>query len=230
MSTLTPTRKVSRKHELREDKVITFSARVLGLIETNRTVVYGGFALIVIVLAGIFGFSYVQSSRNTEALEQMTEAVSRYESGDYATAIDGDMLFPGLVEVAEKFGNTKAGNLARFYAADALFRTGDLERSLTFFQAFNKDGDFLGASAYAGEAAINETNGNFDKAGDLYLRAATIYESDVTSPGYLLRAARSYEAAGDVPSARQVYEQLGKDYPVSREGQNVEFYLARIGE
>ena len=230
MSTLTPTRKVSRKHELREDRVVTFYARVLGLVETNRTVVYGGLVVIVIALAAIFGFSYMQSSRNTEALEQMTEAVRRYESGNYATAIDGDIFFTGLVEVAEKFGSTKAGSLARFYSADALFRTGDLERSLTFFRAFDKDGDYIGASAYAGEAAINETNGNFDEAGELYLRAATIFESNVTSPNYLLKAARSYEIAGDVSSARQVYEKLREDYPVSREGQNVDFYLARIGK
>ena len=160
----------------------------MGLVETNRTVVYGGLVVIVIALAAIFGFSYMQSSRNTEALEQMTVAVRRYESGNYATAIDGDIFFTGLVEVAEKFGSTKAGNLARFYAADALFRTGDLERSLTFFRAFDKDGDYIGASAYAGEAAINETNGNFDEAGELYLRAATIFESNVTSPDYLLKA------------------------------------------
>ena len=230
MSTLTPTRKVSRKHELREDKVVTFYARVLGLVENNRTAVYGGLVGIGVILAAIFLFSYFQSTRNLKALEQMSEAVSRYESGDYTTAIDGDMLFSGLVEVAEKFGSTKAGNLARFYAADALFRTGDLERSLAFFEAFDKDDDYIGASAYAGEAAIHETNGNFNEAGALYLRAATVFESEVTSPDYLVKAARSYEAAGDVSSARNVYDQLREEYPVSREGLNVEFYLARIGE
>lgn len=230
MSTLTPTRRVSRKHALREDKVVTFYARVLGLVENNRTIVYGAFTVIVIVLAMIFGFSYIQSSRNADALEQMTEAVIRYESGDYVTAIDGDVFFTGLIEIAENYGNTKAGNLARFYTADALFRTGDLERSLFFFRAFNKEGNSIGASAYAGEAAIHETNGDFNEAGDLYLRAATIFESDVTAPGYLVKAARSYEAASDLPAARQVFEQLREDYPISREGQNVEFYLARIGE
>lgn len=230
MSTLTPTRKVSRKHELREDKIVTFYARVLGLVETNRTVVYGGLVVVIVALAMIFGFSYIQSSKNAEAADLMAEAVARYESGDYAAAIDGDMFFTGLVEIAEKFGGTKAGNLARFYAADALYRTGDLERSLAFFHAYDKDGDYIGASAYAGEAAISETNGDFNSAGDLYLRAATIFESNVTSPDYLMKAARSYEASDDASAARKVYERLREDYPVSREGQNVEFYLARLGE
>ncbi len=228
MSTLTPTRKVSRKHELREDKVVTFSARALGLIENNRAVVYSALAGVVIVLAAILGNSYMQSKRNAEALDMMTEAVSRYERGDYTAAVDGDMSFAGLIEIADDYGNTKAGNLARFYAADALYRTGDLDEALEYFEAFKKGADYLGASALAGEAAIHETKLDHARAADLYLRAAEIFESVVTSPDYLVKAGRAYENAGDFSSARRVYEKLKADYSGTSEGQDAEFYLARI--
>lgn len=228
MSTLTPTRKVSRKHELREDKVFTFSARVLGFIENNRTVAYSALAGVVIILAVSLGYSYLQSKRNAEALEMMTEAVNRYERGEYSAAVDGDMSFAGLTEIADDYGNTKAGNLARFYAADALYRAGDLDEALEYFEAFKKGANFLGASALAGEAAIHETKRDHARAADLYLRAAEIFESDVTSPDYLVKAGRAYEKADDYSSARRAYEQLKANYSDTAEGQNAEFYLARI--
>lgn len=229
MSTLTPTRKVSRKHELREDKVVTLYARVLRLIDTNRTVVYAAFGVIVLAVALYFGLSYMQSAKNTEALDAMTEAVRLYEGGEYTRALDGDMFFAGLIEVADQYGNTQAGNLARFYAADALFRSGDLVRALSYFQSFDKGANYIGASAYAGEAAIHETNGDFDQAADLFLRAANVFESAVTSPTYLIQAGRAYEDAGDTDAARQMYERLKEDYPTSRESQDADFYLARLG-
>jgi len=228
MSTLTPTRKVSRKHELREDKVVTFYARTLGFIDNNRTMAYSALAGVVIFLVVIFGYSYLQSQRNTEALETMTEAVSRYESGDYTAAVDGDMSFAGLMDIADDYGRTKAGNLARFYAADALFRTGDLDKALEYFEDFKKESNYLGASALAGEAAIHEIKRDHARAGDLYLRAAEIFESDVTSPDYLAKAGRAYEKADDFGSARSAYEKLKTDYSGTTEGQNAEFYLARM--
>ena len=149
MSTLSPTRKVSRRHELREDKVVTFYARALGFIENNRNLVYGILAAVVAIVAWVFGYSYMQSNRNSEALQLMTVAVSRYEAGEYTSALDGDMSFTGLREITEDFESTTAGNLALFYAADASFRMGNLDEALDFFQSYNKGSNFLGASALA---------------------------------------------------------------------------------
>lgn len=230
MSTLTPTRKVSRRHELREDKVVTFYTRVLGFIENNRNLVYGLLIGAVVIVALFFGYSYMQSNRNSEALALMSTAVAKYEAGEYDAALDGDMSFAGLLEVAEDFGNTTSGNLARFYAADASFRTGRLDRALEFFQSYDKGANFLGASALAGEAAIYETNDDHPAAADLYLRAANLFTSAVTSPDYLQKAAREYQVAGENAAARRVYLRLQEDFPTSSEAQNVDYFLAQIGD
>jgi len=229
MSTLSPTRKVSRKHELREDRVVTLYARALGIIENNKAAVYGSLVGIVVILALIFGFSYVQSNRNADALEAMSQAVSRYEQGDYAAAIDGDMSFTGLLEIVDDYGSTKAGNLARFYAADALYRLGDLDRALPLFEAYDKGDNYLGASAYAGEAAIYEARGDHAAAAERYRHAADVFVSKVTSPDYLLKAGREYQLAGDTRAATDAYEQIREDFEDSPEAQNVDFYLAQLG-
>jgi len=228
MSTLNPTKKVSRRHELREDKVVTFYARALQVYENQRSLVFAVAGGIVVIILLIVGWSFYQANRADQALQAMTTAVQRYENGDYQAAIDGDASFMGLIEIAESYGGTDAGNLARYYAADALFRTGDHERSLEWFQAYDKSADYLGASAFAGEAAIRELNDEHERAGELFQRAATVYPSEITAPGYLMSAARAYKAAGENDRAIEMYERIRDDYPDSQQAQSVDYYIALL--
>jgi TolA-binding protein len=228
MSTLNPTRKVSRRQELREDRVVTLSARAIDFYGNNRNLVFGVAAGIVVVALLVVGLAWNSARRNQQALERMATAVQRYEAGDYQVALDGDISFMGLIEIADEYGGTASGNLAKFYAADALFRVGDLERSLEFFRDYDKDADYLGASAFEGEAAIYEIQEDYSRAGDLYMRAANVFESEITAPDYLIKAGRAYEEAGDSSDARAAYEQLKKDYPDSQAARDADFYLARL--
>ena len=228
MSTLNPTRKVSRRHELREDKVVTAYARALGIFENNRNMVLGIAGGIVLVVALILGYAWNQGRQNETALTEMATAVQRYETGEFQAALDGDASFAGLVEIANRFGGTDSGNLARYYAGDAYFRVGDLDNALEFFESYSKDANYLGASAFAGEASIHELKGDPDKAGDLFARAARVFESDITSPMYLESAARAYVAAGSKSKAIDAYESIQDDFPASTQARNVEFFLAQL--
>lgn len=227
MSTLTPTRKVSRRHELREDKVITFSSRVLEYIELNRTKAYSIFGGICLIVALSLYWNYSQASDNEVATSEMAMAVSRYEAGEYAVALDGDINFTGLLEVADEYGGTDAGNLAKFYAADALFRLAEFGRALPLFQDVKKDANYIGASALAGEAAIHEINGEYETAGDLFVRSANLFNSAVAGPEYLLSAGRAYEKAGSLDKARRAYEQVREDYPTAVQARDIDFYIGR---
>lgn len=228
MSTLNPTRKVSRRQELREDKVVTFYARILNVFENNRQAVIVAGASVLAVILLTMGWNWYQGNRNDQALSEMAEAVRLYEAGSFQAALDGDVSFLGLMDVVDSYGGTASGNLARFYAADALFRTGDLESALEMFESYSKGNDYIGASAFAGEAAIHETQGNHERAGDLYMRAANVYSSDITSPMYLSNAARAYTAAGSTGDAIDALEMIQNDYPDSQAARSVEFKLAKL--
>ena len=228
MSTLNPTRKVSRRQELREDKVVTFYARVLNIFENNRQAVIGAGAAVLAVILLAMGWNWYQGNRNDQALSEMAEAVSLYEAESFQAALDGDVSFLGLMDIVDSYGGTDSGNLARFYAADALFRTGDLEGALEMFESYSKGNDYIGASAFAGEAAIHETQGNHERAGDLYMRAANVYSSEITSPMYLSNAARAYTSAGEFGDAIDALEMIEGDYPDSQAARSVEYKLAKL--
>ena len=230
MSTLNPTRKVSRRQELRQDTVVTFYARALDVFENNRQAVYGVVGGILAVVVLVLGWNYYQDSRNDAALADMAEAVRMYEAGSWQAALDGDLSFAGMIDIAEQYGSTTSGNLARFYAADALFRVGDMDRALEYFESYSKGSDYIGASAFAGEAAIHELQGDHDRAGDLYMRAANVFASDITSPMYLSNAARAYKAAGNNDDAAEALELIRDEYPASQVARDVDYRLAQLGK
>jgi len=97
-----------------------------------------------------------------------------------------------------------------------------------YFAAFDKGADYLGAAAYAGQAAAHEDLGDQRRAAELYREAALVYENKLTSPQYLLEAARSFEAVGDYGSARGAYQLISERFPESEVAEGIEFYVTRL--
>ncbi|RMF62550.1 MAG: tetratricopeptide repeat protein [Bacteroidetes bacterium] len=228
MSTLHPTKKVSRKQELRQDTVVTFYARAWAFFEQNRTLVLGALAGVVLVIAGLIGYHFYQQHQQQEALAEMAGAVQAYEQGRYREALDGTADYVGLLSIIERYGGTDAGNLARFYAADALFRLGEYDQALEYFEEFDAEDNLLAASALAGQAAIYEHRGDYDRAARLYRRGAEMAESDLLAVDYLYDAARALEAAEDYDEALEVYEEIKARYENVPAARNVDVDIARV--
>lgn len=227
MSTLNPPKSISKKHELRQDTVVTFYARAWRFVDENRRIVYVAAAGLVVLVAAIIGYVFYHNAQSAEAEEMLARIIPLYEQGLYQEALDGTGDRLGLLEITNEYGGTIAGNLAHFYAADAFFNLGDYDRALEHFADFDKSEDFLGASAIAGQAAGHEEREEYEEAGDLYRRAAYQFENELTSPEYLMKAGRAYEMAGLYNEATDQYEAVQAEYPESAQASNIEVYIAR---
>ncbi len=228
MSAINPPKRITKHQELRQDTVVTAYARTWGFFDKNRTLVFGILGAIVVVVLGVVGYTLYLANQQEKATELLGAVEDLYHEGNYRAALDGSEGKPGLLAIADDYGRTQAGNLATFYAADALFRIGEYDRALELFNDFDKDDTLIGASALAGEAAVYEQKEDFRRAGDLYRRAALLVENELTSPQYLLDAGIAYERAGAFDDARKAYETISERFPESVAAQNVEFYLARV--
>lgn len=228
MSALTPPKHHSRKHELREDTVITLYARAWQFFDQNRKLVYAALGGVLVLVLLALGYIYYLNQRQARAVELLGGVVQLYEEGQYREALDGAEGKLGLIAIADDYGRTDAGNLARFYAADALFRLGEYDEALRYFRAFKSDRSLIGASAIAGQAAVHETRGELVRAGDLYRRAALHFENEVRSPEYLIRAGRVYEEGGSYEKAEEAYALIQERFPDSNHAESIEFHLARV--
>ena len=192
MSTYKAPKRMSRRQELREDKVVTAYSRFMEYFDENRNVVFGILGGLVLLVIMGFGYGFFKDQQESQAQAELSRAVRLYEADNWRGALDGTESTTGFLEVVDKFGGTKAGNLAVYYAADAFLNLNEHEEALKMFNRFDHNADALGAGAYAAEAAIYEDQGEFDKAADRYKDAAMIFESDFTSARYLESAGRNY--------------------------------------
>jgi tetratricopeptide (TPR) repeat protein len=228
MSALKTPEKTSRRQELRKNLLVQLYAQLLLLYEERRQLVYGlGIGLLALILA-VPGYMYYQQRQAERANEMLGQILPVYEQGQYDQALNGTGQQAGLLTIADDYGGTDAGNLAAFYAANALYEQGEYDRALTYYQRFEKGNDFIGASAYAAEASIYESRGEMQTAAEHYEQAAEQYDNKLTAPRYLIEAGQAFEDAGNFAAAERVYRKVKTDYSESDQAEEVERYLARV--
>ncbi len=228
MSTYKAPKRKSRRQELREDKVVTFYTQFLDFYEENRGLVFGLLGGVILLVIMGFGYGFFKDNQAERAQDALAGAVRLYEKNDWRAALDGADGVTGLLNAAEDFSSTKAGNLALYYAADAYYKLGENESALKYFQQFDNGEDALGAGAYAGEAAVLESMEQHAEAGDRFKDAALVFESNFTSGRYLQSAGRNYELAGEYDQAREAYELIRERFPDSAQANEVDMLIARV--
>ena len=191
-------------------------------IEKNSKMV--GIAIVVIfaIAIAVFGYKKVISEpRLNKAQELLYQAQYNFEqtTPDFAVALNGDENTPGFAEVAEQYGNTPAGNLAKMYAAACALRLGDFDAAENYINGFKSvkgvPGEMVNAMAIGIKGEIAVEKDDFAKAASLFEKAAKESDNEFSAPMYLRKAALAYSAAGNEAKAQQCYETIEKEYPRS---------------
>ncbi|MEM1054129.1 MAG: tetratricopeptide repeat protein [Bacteroidota bacterium] len=216
----TPEQRAEERQDRFQNTVL--SARTL--YETNKTLVIGATAGILALVLGIIGFAWWNSTQSAEAEELLGSILTAYETGDLETALNGADGQPGLLAIANDYGDKTA---APFFAADALFQLGRYDEAEEYFRMVDLGGLF-GASAMAGLGSVHEMRGELAEAGAQYERAADAFEGEATAPGYLLDAGRAFEGAGDMAAAERAYQRILNDYEDAPEALTASVELASV--
>ncbi len=198
---------------------------LLALYYGNRRILTGAAIGVIVIIAVILGFSYIQGERDNQAQELLGAIVLEYERGDHRVALDGNGETLGLLDIIDRYGGTPAGNTARFYAGNAHFELEEYDEALEQFEQFNANNDFIGASATAGRAAVHELQEDFSRAASLFERAADMDDNSLRSPHYMHSAARAYVAAGEFASAEEVILEAQERYPETTLADEFDFML-----
>ncbi|MES3630129.1 MAG: tetratricopeptide repeat protein [Longimonas sp.] len=228
MSSLKTPEKSSRRKELRSNSIVDLYARSVLFFEENKNAIYAAGVGLVVLIAAVGVYFWNVQQTEAEAQRHLGQIERLYAMGEYERALQGTGDLMGLLEIADTYSGTDAGNLAVFYVANAYLRNDLPDEAMTYLERFDKDRDLIGASALAAEASIFEDRGDYETAGARYERAAEFASSAHVSPQYLMNAGRAYEAAGNLEQARRVYSQIQTEYADSPEAERVQRFLARV--
>ncbi len=196
-------------------------------IENNQkllTIIAGS---IIIIAAGIWSIKELYlKPRNIKAQESMFSAQNYFEKDSFQLALDGDGNTLGFLKIIDKFGSTKAGNLANCYTGLCYLHMGKFNEAIKYLKEFSGDDKLLSfvATGAIGDAYLEL--GQKDKAISYY-KDATKGEDELTTPVYLMKLGLIYEESGKQEDAVEAYKLIKDKYKNSTEARQIDKYITR---
>ncbi len=192
----------------------------------NILTIVGG---VVIALAlGFFGYKYWIGQQNKEAQAAMYDSVYYFESDSLDLALNGTGGNAGLLEVANTYGRTPAGNLAKFIVGTIYMKQGKFDDAINYLNGFSAGDVVVQGKAYAllGDAYLEK--GDASNASSYYEKAANYHPNKFITPGYLMKLATANEVAGNKQGAIKAYSDLIEKYPSSMEVLNATKFKSKL--
>lgn len=193
------------------------------------------FLALLVAAALVFGYrSLIMQPRAEKAAEMIAEAQTRFEAEnpDYELALSGDANGAGFLDVAEQYGSTPSGNLARHYAGICYLRQGDLENAAAYLAKFSPvkgiPGAIINAQNYGLQGDVAVEQGNYAAAVKFYDKAVKAADNNLTAPMYLRKAALAEQAQGNTKRAAELYERILASYPASMDAREAEKLLGGV--
>jgi predicted negative regulator of RcsB-dependent stress response len=198
----------------------------------NKPIIIAAVAIIVLLLGWLAYKKFVQEPNERKASEAIFKSEEYYRMDSLNLALNGDGMNQGFLRIIDRYGSTKAGNLAKFYAGASFLQLGNFAQAEKHLKDFSTDAEQVQARAYKLLGDAYAEQGKNDNALSSYKKAASEFEEDDQNASeYLFMAAYFAEkVANNKSEAIKLYRELKEKYPRTEKGFEAEKYLARLGE
>jgi hypothetical protein len=180
-----------------------------------------GIAILVVAI-GIAGVFSWRAARTRQANDDLGRALTEYRAARYAQAATQFM------EVAERWGSTPAGHLARIYAAQADLRADNVGNAVTVLQEARKGN---GLPAYLQQEIVLTLGYASERSSDPAGAAARYQEAASMEGPYTATAiyaeARVRQQLGDNDAARKLQERLVTEFSTAPDAELVRGMLGQ---
>ncbi len=237
------------RDEMKQDELASGLEKAAAWAIAHKDEIRIGAGVLVVLLAAAGALGYFQGQRAKDADRAFRDALTTYEapvaseiapgadrpSGQvFATAEEKYKTAAAAFEgVERRFGSSKAGLRAKYYAALSRVELGqhaEAEKALKEIQTLG--GGLEPELARMALAGLYRRRGEVDKAVEVYRGLATNPTASVPRDFALLSAAQALEDAKRWPEARAAYRQVFEDFPASvfaSEARARALYLQTLG-
>jgi tetratricopeptide (TPR) repeat protein len=198
--------------------------------EQNKKRINTGITVVLLVVAGFFGYQkLIKEPKETKASSAIAYAQTYFAQDSVNKALNGDGQHQGFLQIIKKYGSTKAGNLAHYYAGICYLQMNDPKNAIKHLKEFDANGTNVEYVAFGalGDAYM-ETN-NVKEGIEYYNKAAGNKSDNLLTPIYLYRAAMAYEMNNQADKAKENYKRIRDEYPQSMQAREIDKNLARLG-
>lgn len=215
---------------MKQDTLVTSYYKAYNFFIENQVKILIGLGVVALIIVAVVLISNKRASDEKTASALLAKVMPVYESAQYKEAIDGIKTSntTGLKSIVEEYGSTEAGETAKILLANALYYSGDFESALNYYTDYGGSNVMFQSTAIAGEAAYSVNKKEYEKAAELYKKAATVSPVNPANASYLLNAGINFMRAGKNDEAKAAFESIKKDYKQSAAAQEVDKYLVQV--
>jgi len=221
---------MSKKKENTEEKIEAVEqalTKTERFFEENQKPIMIGVGAIILVVLLVLGYQkFIAAPREIKAQNEIFMAQNYFEQDSLYKALNGDGQYAGFLEIIDKYGSTKSGNLAKYYAGVCYLKMGEFENAIKYLKKFDSDDPLTSSMALGAIGDAYLELGKNDKAISYYKKAAA-KENEFTTPAFLFKAAMTYELDNDYKNALELYEKIRAEYPRSYEGRDIDRFIAK---
>ncbi len=197
-------------------------------IEKNRkTLIYVIVGVIAVACLIFLVKKFYLEPRAEEAHGQVAKGVELLAVDSVKQALEGKGDYMGFEAIADEYGSTPDGNLAKMYAAVCLYQMGQYDKALNYAKDFDYD-DAVNMSVvtniFIGDCYVNTEK--YDEAVSSFKKAADM-KNVAFSAIALKKMGSVFEYQKKYDEAVNAYTQIKTDYPQSNEAQDIDKYIWR---
>lgn len=199
-------------------------------IENNQKTLWAILIALLVVAFAIFGITKYNQKRNQSAMNESFMPQKYFEKEQYDLALNGDGNYMGFLDIVSKYGSTKAGKLASYYAGISYMKQGNYNDAIEYLKKYTNNDKVLAPLALGAIGDCYMELGDNQNAATYYDKAANKNPNDFTSPLFLNKLGNTYEIMGNYAKALETYQTLKKDFPLSNEAFEISKNIANLEE
>lgn len=209
--------------------------KVESIFLKNRNLIIGVFALIILGIGVYFGYKELFLKPKTQQAEnKIPFAQTLFATDSFQVALNGDGINDGFLQIADEYGMTKPGNLAKYYSGICYLKAKDFDNAIKYLEDFNPPTDELTGLTNLNLGHAYAEKEDYTKAISYYKKAGETAKSEIFSPMYYKIAGDLMVMQNDFKGAKEIFELIKREYPLSEQGANIDLDIAytsaKLGE
>lgn len=205
-------------------------------VVANQKYIFAIVGVAAVLVLGFLGYDkYIQEPNERTAMNDMYTAQKYFNDAVNGTAQDSLFTLSlngaegkyGMLDIAETYSGTKAGNLANYYAGMAYLNMKDYVNAIEYLNAFESSDDVLGPIAKGGIGDAFVQLEQLEDAYDYYVKAANDKTNNYTTPMYLYKAGVIGLKIGKNAKALEYFKTIKSDFPESTEAKDIDVFIGK---
>jgi tetratricopeptide (TPR) repeat protein len=202
----------------------------------NQKYIFSVVGAVALVVLGIIGYNNLIAEPNAkEAMNEMAKAQSYFDEA--VNAADKDSLFTlalnggqgkfGMLDIADQYSGTPAGNLANYYAGMAYLNMNTYEEAIKYLSDFSSEDMMLSAMAKGGIGDAFVQLNQLNEGLEYYQKAVKESTNDFTTPLFLMKSARIAMRLGENRKALEHLTRIKSDFSKSNQAKDIDVLIGK---